>query len=335
MRIKHVTPILAKRYLHEQVRARVPFLRGPSGIGKSECVYAASKLLGEHVPNWKGVIDLRLAQMDPTDLRGIPHVKDGRTHWAIPSFLPQDGAGIIFCDELSSAPPAVQSAAYQLFLTPQDFGIPKEWMIVAAGNNKSDRGVTFNIAAPLQNRVCDISVATNLDDFTEHAIMCNIRPEILSFLRDRADFLHKFEPNGEIKPFPTPRAWFAVSAVLDADMPHGDRVEQINGDVGVEAGTAFEAHMRVYEQIPRIDDILEGKSVKVPTELSARYCVAMGLAVRIDKDNFGNAWGFLQQMPADIQALVVKLAFKRCKDLSSSPDFAKWALQNHKIFSMN
>jgi len=87
MRISHVTPILVKRYLNENTRKRTTFLRGPSGIGKSEIVFQTSKLLGEHVTNWHGVVDLRLAQMDPTDLRGIPHVREGRTCWARPDFL--------------------------------------------------------------------------------------------------------------------------------------------------------------------------------------------------------------------------------------------------------
>jgi len=68
MRIKHVTPILVKRYLNEATRKRAVFLRGPSGIGKSEVVQQTSSLLAEHVENWRGVVDLRLGQMDPTDL---------------------------------------------------------------------------------------------------------------------------------------------------------------------------------------------------------------------------------------------------------------------------
>lgn len=325
MRISHVTPILVKRYLNEGTRKRTVFLRGPSGIGKSDVVKQTSELLAEHVPNWQGVVDLRLAQMDPTDLRGVPHVVDGRTHWARPDFLPATGAGILFLDEITSAPPAVQAAAYQLTLTPEDFGIPPEWMVVAAGNRKSDRGVTFNMAAPLQNRMCDIEVNTTLDDFLAYAVTAGIRPEVMSFLQDRADLLHKFEPSGDIRPFPAPRSWFAVSAVLDLNLPPADRVELIKGDVGEEAGATFETHLRLYESLPRIDDILEGKDVPVPKDLSARYCVAMGLAVRVDKKNLANAWKFLEKLPGDVQTLCMKLAHKRDKTIVTSPAFAKWA----------
>lgn len=333
MRIQHVTPILVKRYLNPDVRKRTVFLRGPSGIGKSEVVFQTSELLSHHVENWQGVVDLRLAQMDPTDLRGVPHVAKGRTCWARPDFLPATGAGILFLDEITSAPPAVQAAAYQLTLTPEDFGIPPEWMVVAAGNNKSDRGVTFNIAAPLQNRLCDIEVATTLDDFTNYAITQNIRPEILSFLRDRPDMLHKFTPTGEVKAFPSPRSWFAVSHVLDCDFPQQDRVEQIKGDVGEEAALIFETHLRVFESMPRIDDILEGKDIPLPKELNVRYCIAMGLATRLDADNFENAWNFLEKMPGDIQTLTIKLAYKRDKSITRSPAYTRWAMANAQAFT--
>ena len=333
MRIQHVSPILAKRYMNENTRRRTTFLRGPSGIGKSEVVFQTSELLAAHIPNWKGVIDLRLAQMDPTDLRGIPHVREGRTVWARPDFLPADGAGILFLDEITSAPPAVQAAAYQLTLTPEDFGIPSTWMVIAAGNRKTDRGVTFNLAAPLQNRMCDIDIATTLDDFTNHAITKNIRPEILSFLRDRPDLLHKFEPTGDIKPFPSPRSWFAVSHLLELDLPVQDRVELIKGDIGEEAALIFETHLRVFETMPRLDDILAGKDVALPKELNVRYCVAMGLATRLSADNFDNAWKFLQQMPGDIQTLTIKLAYKRDKTLTRSAAYTQWAIANQSAFS--
>jgi len=334
MRIAHTMPILAKRYLNENTRKRTTFLRGPSGIGKSEVVFQTSAFLAEHVPNWKGVIDLRLAQMEPTDLRGIPHVKEGRTHWARPDFLPSEGAGILFLDEITSAPPSVQAAAYQLCLTPEDFGIPAEWMVIAAGNRKTDRGVTYNLAAPLQNRMCDIEVNTTIDDFVSHAITRGIRPEILSLLQDRPDLLHKFEPTGDIKPFPSPRSWFAASHVVDLDLPTQDRVELIKGDIGEEAAMIFETHLRVWESMPRIEDILQGKDVALPKEMNVRYCVAMGLATRLSADNFDKAWKFLEKMPGEIQTLTIKLAHKRDRTITKSSAFSKWAVANQAAFSM-
>jgi len=336
MRIKHVTPVIVKRYLDPKVRKRALFLLGPAGIGKSQVVFQASSYLQDKVDDWRGVVDIRLSQMEPTDLRGIPaaDMANKIATWCRFDTLPQDGCGIIFLDEITSAPQSIQAAAYQLVLTPEDFGVPEGWMIIAAGNQKSDRGVTYNIGGPLLNRFNQVEVVSVLEDFEEHAITQDIRPEVLSFLRDRPDYLHKFEPTGgEIKPFPTPRSWFAVSDMLSLNLPEEVRPELIKGDVGEEAGIAFEAHLRVYGEMPRIDDILEGKPTEVPEKLNVLYCVAMGLATRLDKSNFDSAWKFLQKCPGDVQTLTVKLAYKRDKDLAKSPAFTQWSLQNQGAFN--
>lgn len=335
MRISRITPIIAKRYMSEATRKRALYIRGASGIGKSEVVRQAGALLAEHVPDWQGVVEKHLGNMDPTDGNGVPWVdKEANiSRYARPEWIPRTGAGILFLDELSSAPPSMQAFGYSLILTPWLYGIPKEWMVVAAGNNKSDRGVTFNLAGPLQNRLCDISVVNPLDDWIDHALKCSIRPEILSFLKDRGDLLHKFEAGGEMKPFPSHRAWFSVSDTMDLDLPQSERVECIKGDVGEEAAGAFETHLRLWETIPRIDDILAGEVPPMPKDMSARYCVAMGLATRLDKDNFNNAWNFLSTMPGDVQTLTIKLAHGRDKKIAQASKFATWATTNQAAFN--
>lgn len=334
MRIGHLTPLIAKRYTNEATRKRAMFIVGKSGIGKSECVYQASDLLGQHIPNWKGVVDLRLSQMEPTDLRGIPvpNAETGLSDMYRPSTIPQEGAGILFLDEITSAPPSIQAAAYEMVLTPEHYGIPDGWMVVAAGNLQSDRGVTFQMAGPLLNRFNKIEAVTTLDDWINYAITKDIRPEVLSYLKTRADHLHKFDGTGVIDSFPSPRSWFAVSDSMALDLAPADRVEMFKGDVGQEVAVTFEAHMRVYESIPDMEAILAGKDVAVPDRLDVRYCIAMGLASRIDEKNFDGAWNFLQKMPKDIQTLTVKLAYKRCKALISSPAFTQWAAKNQDAF---
>lgn len=336
MRIKHIAPLIAKRYLSPAVRKRALFLKGPAGIGKSEAVFQASDFLSSRVDDWRGVIDIRLSQMQPEDLRGIPAVDHANKIAEFYRFntLPTDGAGIIFLDEITSAAPAIQAASYQLVLTPQDFGIPDTWMVMAAGNKKSDRGVTFSIGGPLLNRFCQIDVETTLDDVRDYAVKRGIHAAITSFWSDRPDYIHKFEPTGgEVRPFPSPRSWFAVNDILQLDLPDDVRVECIKGDIGEEAGIAFEAHMRVFQETPRIDDILEGKDAKVPEEMNALYCVAMGLVERMNKDNASNAWKFLEKCPGEIQNLTFKLAFKRDKSISKSAAFTKWAAANQSAFS--
>ena len=113
-----------------------------------------------------------------------------------------------------------------------------------------------------------------------------------------------------------------------------DRVELIKGDVGEEAAMIFETHLRVWETMPRIEDILKGEDVPVPKELNVRYCVAMGLATRLDASNFDKAWNFLSKMPGDVQTLTIKLAHKRDKSITKAKKFVDWSIANQAAFTM-
>ena len=54
-------------------------LWGPPGVGKSQMVAQVAEK--HRVP----VIDIRLSQMEPSDLRGIPFRVDEEVEWAVPS----------------------------------------------------------------------------------------------------------------------------------------------------------------------------------------------------------------------------------------------------------
>ena len=112
--VKKAKSILSKIARNQLADGTPPpvMLWGAPGIGKSDIVKAVTQELKI------GLQDIRLAQMDPVDLRGVPTVKDDQTKWATPGCFPTDpeSAGIIFFDELSSADPSIQVAAYQLML---------------------------------------------------------------------------------------------------------------------------------------------------------------------------------------------------------------------------
>jgi len=90
------------------VEERQPvFIWGSPGTGKSAMLHQLAAELEI------ALRDIRPLLLDPVDLRGLPLIgKDGRSTWATPDFLPQDGKGILFLDELNAAPALVQASCY-------------------------------------------------------------------------------------------------------------------------------------------------------------------------------------------------------------------------------
>lgn len=319
---------------------------GPSGAGKSESVFQAYDILKKHYEKPDkpfGILDFRPSAHESVDLTGMPapDLDAMLVRWLKTDLLPREGGGILLIDEITSTPKPMQAALYRLLQTPEDFGVPPEWFIVCAGNRAEDRGVNVPLAGPVVARVRWYDVYPTLGDpsdpnsapgYLQHAIADGTRPEVLSFLRDRPDYLYNLPPKGAIRPFPNPRGWSRLSRGLSMAIPDDLRMATFAGDVGTEAAIAFEAHLRIYGQGPRIDDILEGKVVEVPTLMDVLYCCAMGLAYRVTRETFDNVDKFLEQCPGEIQTLCVKLAFKRDKEIAKAARYAQWSIRNQEAF---
>ena len=181
--VRQMGPKAARKAIRKAInRHRPAFLWGPPGIGKSDIV----KQIGAELE--REVIDVRLALWEPTDIKGIPYYNadQGKMVWAPPAELPtnEDSTAIIFLDELNSAPPAVQAAAYQLVLNRQvgTYKLPKGVDIVAAGNREGDRGVTYRMPAPLANRFVHLEMKVDFDDWQDWATLKKVHPRWLVML---------------------------------------------------------------------------------------------------------------------------------------------------------
>lgn len=228
------------------------FLHGQPGCGKSELVKQAAARLDLQV------IDIRAVLLDPVDLRGIPYVKDKTAHWAPPSFLPNDGEGIIFLDELVNAPPMVQSALLQLVLDRRigEYELPNGWRFVAASNRVKDRSGAHQLIKSLANRfACHIDVEVDHGDWHTWALNNGIAPDVRAFMTFRPSLLSVFDPNSDEQAFPTPRSWsFASKIVLNT--PPELHLQALQGTVGKGAAGEFIAFRDVYMSLPDPADVI-------------------------------------------------------------------------------
>jgi hypothetical protein len=256
-------------------------LWGPPGVGKSQMV---AQVGAKHqVP----VIDIRLSQMEPSDLRGIPFRNNDRVEWAIPALLPDEQRhgmrGILFLDEINAAPPAVSAAAYQLILDRRlgEYQVPGGWAIFAAGNRQGDRGVTYSMPAPLANRFSHFEVETNLDDWVMWAYRNNIDERIIAFLRFRPELLFDFDPAHNPVAFPSPRSWEFAHRGLYKFIDHPQLLQgTLQACVGPAAGIELHAFVNSLDEMPDLDAIIAGEEASVPEEIDLQYAVAAALVGR-------------------------------------------------------
>ena len=149
------------------VAARVPVLLwGAPGTGKTSAVRALSQTLGLHCETV--IASIR----EPSDFAGLPVVADGKVVFAPPRWarrLADRERGILFLDEISTAPPAVQAALLRVVLerVVGDLDLPEEIVVIAAANPPEQAADGWDLSAPLANRFCHLDWPVEAHAFAE------------------------------------------------------------------------------------------------------------------------------------------------------------------------
>jgi hypothetical protein len=283
-----VTSVGAHKAIRKCFSKKRPlFLWGPPGIGKSEVVAEITREMGGFM------IDLRLGQMDPTDIRGIPfYNKDtGKMDWAPPMDLPDEELAaqypiiVLFMDEMNSAAPAVQAAAYQLVLNRRigKYRLPDNVVMIAAGNRESDKGVTFRMPTPLANRFVHIEMRPDFAAWQDWAVKNLVHKDVVGYLTFAKQDLYDFDAKSSSRAFATPRSWCFVSDLLqDEDMDDITATDLIAGTVGEGLAVKFMAHRKIAGKLPRPEDILSGKEKELKVkEVSAMYSLVISMCYEL------------------------------------------------------
>ena len=283
-----VSPNSAKASIkHAMLKKRPLFLWGPPGIGKSDIV----RQITDSFTN-SYLIDICLSLWEPTDIKGIPYFdsNSGTMVWGAPSELPtQEFAAqydtiVLFLDEMNSAAPSVQAAAYQLILNRRvgTYKLPDNVVIVAAGNREADKGVTYRMPAPLANRFIHLELAVNFDDWFSWAVDNKIHTDVVGYLTFAKKDLYDFDPKSPSRSFATPRSWSFVSELLEDGIDDTTTTDLVAGAVGEGLAVKFMAHRKVASSMPNPTDILDGKVKEMKTkEISAMYSLTVSLCYEL------------------------------------------------------
>jgi hypothetical protein len=277
----------AKAILMVALRTHTPLMMwGPPGTGKSSVVNQTADEKGMNL------IDVRLAQLDPTDIRGLPNLdKENKTAtWYTPSFFPKrnadgngvDGPGILFLDEIEKAPVSVKNAALQLVLDRcvGDYVLPDDWCIVCAGNREDDGCFSAPLGQALSNRMIHVVVRPDMDVWTKWARENKVADDIIGFLTFKSELLYM---NTNLNAFPSPRSWTMASKLIEGVADETLRKRLMESAVGEAAITEFTVWSKVYRNV-NVEEILSGKGITFKKEeQSYKYAVTLAVAFFIRK----------------------------------------------------
>ena len=249
---------------------------GPPGVGKSSIMRAVAESLGI------GFIDIRLAQREPVDIRGLPVPTDNGVVWQVSAEWPRDpkSRGIILFDEITAADRSLQVAAYEFILDRRLgnlYSVPDGWYICAAGNRVEDRAVAGTMSSALANRFMHVELQADVEDWIAWAVAQGLHPSVTGFIRYRPTLLFHQEDENLERGWPTPQAWERVARMLLALDGRGDDLvgKAVYGLVGDSAGVEFLAFHQMNESFTDVLRMMLDPSatITIPEKADRKYAV--------------------------------------------------------------
>jgi MoxR-like ATPase len=297
------------------VEANVPvILWGPPGQGKTSVIKALAQKADRH-------LEIILASIrEPQDFAGLPSIVDGKMTLVAPDWaqrLADTEYGILFTDEVNTAPPSVQAALLRVCLdkVAGDCELGLDTSVIAAANPPEQAADGWDLAPPLANRFCHLDWSLPLEvvrmglsgqwptfEFQKPDSL-RLSDELLTeknivsgFLTSRPDLVTAL-PNSNAdqgRAFPTPRSWESaalLSAFVSAsNLSEGVRRLLLKGSVGVAAAAEFISY-RNNMDLPDPEKVLSApESFTLPNRADQIYVLGAGILNILSRNNSAQRW---------------------------------------------
>lgn len=281
-----------KDSLEDGVTPKPVMMHSSPGVGKSSVTYQGSEAIKDFGVNHLGLdadkfrfIDVRVGAMEASEIQGVPHMAStGKINeetgepikemaYSTPQWFPaEDEWGILFLDEISNAAIPNQQACYRLVLDRSIHNgstLPKNFMIVGAGNYKADKTGAKGLIPALASRFAThFYVEANASEFIDFAIDRGLDQVVLGYIGYKGtDGLVGEKKDGE-DGYPNPRNWESVS-YHRKNKYHSEAMKKVAtaGAVGAAAADELDAYVQYYQHLPDFEKVAQGK----PFEMSKAF----------------------------------------------------------------
>lgn len=338
-------------------------LIGPPGVGKSQVIaHEVRATLSAHYGEEFGYHDVLLPTVDAPDIRGflIP-TKDSRgtptsfftRSGVLPSreYIEKHPRGIMLLDERNAADILTQKAIAPVVLS-RRFGeecLPEGWWIMSASNRVEDNAGVIKSLSHLVNRERIIPIEGDVLSWSLWAESHFIHPMLIAFAKKFPQIVFTEAVPKAPGPFCTPRSFVATAKLLsqaagtDADgnvnmiIPQSGVLGQmVAGDIGEGACAQLMAYLKVADDLPTIQEILDDpKSAKCPTnQLSAAYAAAQMCLHYATPENIDKLWVYAERLPKEMQVATAKqLVTKGGGQLLNSKALTSWIAKNKALIN--
>jgi hypothetical protein len=259
---------------------------------------------------------------EPSDFAGLPVVDADRggvtlaaPQWA--ERLVAAGRGVLFLDEVSTAPPAVQAALLRVVLERAvgDLELPDGVAVVAAANPPDQAADGWDLAAALANRFCHLEwtlearewadgllagfTPTRVPTFDAETLDAHLpvaRSLVSAFVVARPHLMYAppRDAAGAGLAWPSPRTWATAARLLAAaeiaEAREDEKMTLVAGCVGVAVAAEFFAWSNDLE-LPDPEAVLaDPDSYQVPDRGDRAYASLAAIVGAVLADNTTERW---------------------------------------------
>lgn len=338
-----------KRMLHFTALADRPvMIWGPPGGGKSSVarqfltdwtkkVYVIKIKKGEP----KTIYKMTTTALEPIDLRGLMSVREGKTFWNPPNFLPHEENCGLLIDDLTNGHPQVLTALYSLILDGYlgDYVLPKGTVIIATGNDETHKSYATRMPAALAARFVHMELDFDIENWIDNAIDMDFDLKVIAFGRAFPKLINAFDPT-QGKAQPLARTWEFVSDIMKQN-PDADLVlPLVQGTVGKGAALEFQGFLEIYnsEELPDVFAVLKNPlALKVmPSKPSVMYAFIGAMAKWVKENSMDSfitvAERMLAEKLSEYAVTMVNDATRYNGELKNTKAYISWITKHQSLY---